>query len=230
LLRESDVQRNFVDAASYADEVVRAHDHAHPPKFSAWHYVDWPDRRKQYSESFCEPTCIIDELPDQLELAASSTDSDEKALALSWVIHLVGDLHQPLHVSDRKDRGGNDFNVTYRGSTECSDKHGNKVKNVELHKVWDDCLVFELQGDGTWQQLADKIRGDLATYRGHAAATGDVLDWATEAHGLAHRFAYDALKQGADLKDPYISKALPIVREQLLRAGVRLAKAIDEKL
>lgn len=228
LLRESDVQRGFVDAASYADEVVRNQDHAN--KFGPWHFVDWPDKRKQYSDSFCQPTCIIDELPDQVDTASSATDQDDKALALSWIIHLVGDVHQPLHVTDRGDRGGNEFHVKYRGRAECSDKHGNKVKNVELHKVWDDCLVFELQGDDTWQQLAEKIRGNLTTWRGHEAATGDVNAWAKEAHDLAHRFGYDSLKQGADVQDGYINKALPVVRNQLLRAGVRLAKLVDENL
>jgi hypothetical protein len=228
LMRESEVKRSFVDAASYADEVIRGEDHA--GKFNPWHFVDWSDKRKQYSDSFCDPTCIVDELPDQIEAASTETDTGDKALALSWVIHLVGDIHQPLHVSDRKDRGGNDFHVTYRGSAECADKHGEKVKKVELHKVWDDCLVFELQGDDTWQQLAETIRGGLTTYKGHPAASGEVVDWASESHALAHTFAYNGLKQGADLKDAYIKKALPVVRDQLLRAGSRLAKTIDEKL
>jgi nuclease S1 len=228
LLQQSDVKRNFVEAASYADEVIRGEDHA--GKFSPWHFVDWPDKRKKYNDSFCEPTCIIDELPDQIDAASTQTDQDDKALALSWVIHLVGDIHQPLHVSDRKDRGGNDFHVTYRGSSECSDKHGEKVKKVELHKVWDDCLVFELQGDDTWQQLAEKIRGNLTTYKGHPAASGEVQDWANESHALAHKVAYDGLKQGADLQDSYIKKALPLVRDQLLKAGIRLAKTVDENL
>jgi len=228
LMRESDVKRSFVEAASYADEVIRGQDHA--GKFSPWHFVDWPDKRKKYNESFCEPTCVIEQLPDQIEAASTETDQDDKALALSWVIHLVGDLHQPLHVSDRKDRGGNDFQVKYRGKTECGDKHGALVKKVELHKVWDDCLVFELQGDDTWQQLAEKIRGTLTTHKGHPAASGDVQDWANESHDLAHRFAYNGLKQGADLQDAYINKALPVVRDQLLKAGVRLAKVIDENL
>ena len=103
LLSNSDLDRGFVDAASYADEVIRERDHRHV--FSPWHFVDWPADTPAYSDSFCTPDCIVNELPKQIEAMRTSTDMEAKALAMSWVIHLMGDLHQPMHVTDRGDRG-----------------------------------------------------------------------------------------------------------------------------
>src|SRR5262249_24927379 len=76
-----------------------------------------------YSDSFCDPDCIPNELPKQIEVMRTSTDTEAKALAMSWVIHLMGDLHQPMHVTDRGDRGGNEFNVTYHGRTRCRESN-----------------------------------------------------------------------------------------------------------
>jgi hypothetical protein len=117
LLRNSDVGRGFVDAASYADEVIRTEDHRHV--FSPFHFVDWPIDASTLPDSVCAPSCLTKALPEQIDLMRTSTDTEAKALAMSWVIHLIGDLHQPLHVADRGDRGGNETKVTYHGRTSC---------------------------------------------------------------------------------------------------------------
>jgi hypothetical protein len=227
LLQGSDIREDFIDAASYPDEVIRNQDHS--GHFSPWHYVDWPDNAADYPSSVCMPDCIIQELPKQIELLKSS-DLQAKALALSWVIHLVGDLHQPLHVTERNgDRGGNEFKVRYRDRATC---HGGASEKrpvkVELHSVWDTCIVVELESGATPLEYADALRGSLTTYKGHSAATGDFMQWAKESHDLAVSTAYDGLKSGDDLEDSYISRASPVVQKQLLRAGVRLAKILDE--
>jgi nuclease S1 len=110
-----------------------------------------------------------------------SSDLQERALALSWVIHLVGDLHQPLHASDRNDRGGNEFKVRYRNRATCSggasEQHPVKV---ELHSVWDTCVVVELEAGAEPADFADALRGALTTWRGHPGAAGDIMQWAKE--------------------------------------------------
>jgi hypothetical protein len=227
LLQGSDVREDFIDAASYPDEVIRPEDHA--GRFAPWHYVDWPIDAADYSSSVCTPDCIIEELPKQIALL-KSPDLQAKALALAWVIHLVGDLHEPLHVAERdKDRGGNDFKVKYRNRATCSGGFSEKrPAKVELHSVWDTCLVVELESGATPSDFADALRGSLTTYRGHPAATGDLMQWAKESHELAISTAYGGLKGGDDLEDAYVERASPVVQQQLLRAGVRLAKILDE--
>jgi hypothetical protein len=181
LLRRSDVREGVIDAASYPDEVIRKHDHG--GHFSPWHYVNWPVDAAEYDEPVCRPDCILHELPKQIETLRSS-DLQAKALALSWVIHLVGDHHQPLHVADRfvdgrDDRGGNEFQVRYRNRATCSggasEEHPVKV---ELHSVWDTCAVVEIESGAEPTDFADTLRGTLTTYRGHPAATGDLMQWA----------------------------------------------------
>jgi nuclease S1 len=227
LLLNSDVGRGFVDAASYPDEVIRQQDHRHV--FSPWHFVDWPADAATYSDSFCGSSCITSALPKQIDVMRTATDTEAKALAMSWVIHLMGDLHQPLHVTDRGDRGGNEFNVTYHGRTSCreSNSSGTQAK-VELHSVWDGCLVFTLENGRTFDKLADDLRGNLTTYKGHPAASGTMMDWMKETHKAAIDTAYDGLSKGDDLAGVYIQHATPVVQQQLLNAGIRLAKIIDE--
>jgi hypothetical protein len=228
LLRESDLKRGFVDASGYPDDVIRSHDRAH--KFGRWHYVNWPDDQLDTAAQSCKKGCVITALPRQISVAKTSQDPNDKALALSWVIHLVGDLHQPLHVADRDgDEGGNKFPVTYRGKSECGPPSApREIEDVELHKVWDDCLVFTLEAGKNIQQTADEIRGVLTTYKGHPAAKGTIQSWAKEGHILAHTHAYADLQHDDDVKDEYINDALPVVKDQLLKAGIRLAKVIDE--
>ena len=72
-LNNSDVGRGFVDAASYADEVIRERDHS--GRFSPWHFVDWPADAAAYSDSFCSPDCIVNELPKQIAATAAGTNS-----------------------------------------------------------------------------------------------------------------------------------------------------------
>jgi nuclease S1 len=226
-LQRSDVKENFIDAASYPDEVIRAHDHA--GHFSSWHYVNWPVDAADFPNSACTPDCILQELPKQIDALRTTSDLEAKALALSWVIHLIGDLHQHLHIADRGDRGGNEFPVRYRNRATCnggtSERHPVKV---ELHSVWDTCLVVEIESGATPEDFADALRGTLTTYKGHVAATGSIMDWAKESHDLASSRVYDGLSKGEDLEDSYISKASPVVQRQLLNAGVRLAKVLDE--
>jgi len=227
LLRNSDVGRGFVDAASYADEVIRGQDHHHV--FSPWHFVDWPIDQAEFSDAFCGNACIIDQLPKNIEIIRTTTDMQGKALAISWVIHLIGDLHQPLHVADHNDRGGNEFKVTYHGRANCPESNSSNTRaKVELHSVWDSCLVFTLENGRTFDTLADDLRGNLTTYQGHAAASGTIMDWMRETHGAAIANAYGGLNNGDDLGDAYVGQALPIVQDQLLKAGIRLAKIIDE--
>ena len=72
-------------------------------------------------------TCLFDELAANLAILRQGKHDAAEAVALSWVIHLVGDLHQPLHV-EAKDVGGSFFPVTYRGSSACIG-----TSKVELH-------------------------------------------------------------------------------------------------
>jgi hypothetical protein len=220
------VNRSFIDASGYADDVLRA-----THEFDKWHYVDWPDDSDDSKDQKCQPVCVLRALTEQIGLAKTSTDLEIRALALSWIIHLIGDMHQPLHVAERdNDSGGNYFWVTYKGLNTCGAVPFVVSGQLPLHKVWDDCLVRTLAQGKSPQQVADELRGPLTTYQGHTWASGSRRSWAKEVHILARTSVYADLDQNDDIGDDYIKNALPVVRDQLLKAGIRLARAVDEAM
>jgi len=229
ILGQLEIDNNFVDAASYPDEFIREHDEGH--KFNRWHFANLRDD----NHTFVCGECLLKALPDNLAVVHAGKTDKPTAVAISWVIHLVGDLHQPLHMSGRLS-GGNDFHVTYRGKTECKNFDGKEAK-VELHSAWDDCLVEELASGKDPKEMARLILGNITTYKGRPEIKPDDsepwLAWADDSHALANSVAFDGLQDGADLEDAYIKgpgKALDVVQHQLLLAGIRLAFLLDQNL
>lgn len=229
ILGQLEMDNNFIDAASYPDEFIRDHDEGH--KFNRWHFANLRDD----GHTFICGECLLKALPDNLAIVHAGKKDKPTAVAISWVIHLVGDLHQPLHMSGRQG-GGNSFQVTYRGKAECKDFHGDD-RPVELHSAWDDCLVEELASGRDPKEMAKQILGNITTYKGRSEIKPDDsepwLAWADDSHALANSVAFDSLQNGADLEDGYIKgpgKALEVVQHQLLLAGIRLAFLLDQNL
>src|SRR5258708_22047004 len=96
-----------------------------------------------------------------------------------------------MHVTDRGDRGGNEFKVTYNGRTRCRESNSTGAEaKVELHGAWDSCLVFTLESGRTFDKLADDLRGNLTSYNGHPAASWTMIDWMNESHHAVIGTAY----------------------------------------
>ncbi len=138
--------------------------------------------------------------------------------ALKWVVHLVGDIHQPLHASDNADRGGN--GVLVRGA-------GN------LHAAWGVTIVQY----GATQKLLSQ---PLTTAQVAEWQKGDVTSWMVESHRLAETVVYGKLASGlvcnvvpqgrVEMGDGYFVAAAPVAVLQLQKAGVRLARVLNEAL
>jgi hypothetical protein len=214
ILGQLEKDNNFIDAASYPDEFIRDHDPARV--FNPWHFADLRDDGKQ----FVCGNCLFKALADNLAVIQAGKRDKSEAVAIAWVLHLVGDLNQPLHMADRL-LGGNNFHVTYRGQTQCKNFSGGNA-NVELHSAWDDCLVEELLGN-------------ISTYKGRSEIlpqnSQPWLAWGNGSHMLANSVAFDSLHDGDDLTDGYIKgngKALEVVQRQLLAGGIRLAFLLDQ--
>lgn len=137
--------------------------------------------------------------------------------ALKYIVHFIGDLHQPLHVSNDNDRGGNEIAVTFMG------------QQTNLHAVWDTGIIEPaVRGDerGYAIKLAQAITPDeRVQWTG-----GDPVLWANEGYRIAVSTIYNELPHSGNLPDYYETEALPIVNQQLQRAGVRLAKVLNEVL
>jgi hypothetical protein len=152
----------------------------------------------------------------------------DKREALFLLAHLVGDLHQPLHVADHQDRGGNALAV-FHGATQSPDN---------LHSYWDTRLVEKLGSDP--HRIGAALDAKIAGKDARRWSTGTPALWAQETFAQARDVAYvfngesfviDA--NGARtvrLDAAYEARALPVVREQLSKAGVRLAALLNEAL
>jgi hypothetical protein len=142
-------------------------------------------------------------------------------VALKFILHFVGDIHQPLHASDDHDAGGNRKRVTAAGS-----RPGN------LHHFWDTAFVERLGREP--REVARIIAADITDEQRRVWAKGTPSDWAMESFVLARDDAYGMLpKLGGEayvLDDRYISTADQDVRLQLQKAGVRLALTLSGAL
>jgi nuclease S1 len=157
------------------------------------------------------------------ELANPATDLEEQVAALKYVLHFVGDLHQPLHSSDDHDRGGNNKRVSATGF-----KAGN------LHHFWDTEFVDQL---GDAKTIASDLIGHITKDQQNqwqAGAPAD-WDWAKESFKMAKDDAYRQLPDpnphgGFRLSDDYVTTATNHVSLQFSKAGIRLTMILNQAL
>jgi hypothetical protein len=170
--------------------------------------------------------CVVDKVEEfETELAAPGTPDAERLLALKYLLHFVGDLHQPLHAADHQDRGGNCVSLSLGGS-----------RTVNLHSWWDTSVVVALGSDST--TLAARLAKQITPSERAAWEMGTPKAWATESYGVARTMAYtigsppgcssDAAP--LPLPDGYEDKAKAAAAIQIERAGVRLALLLNRAL
>lgn len=170
--------------------------------------------------------CVIEKINQFLPELRGDPASPQTLRALQMMLHLVGDLHQPLHAADDLDGGGNGKKITV--------PNGPEKKN--MHSYWD---VDAVQSIGsTPKAVADVVLKSLTATKRARWKTGSAKDWAKEAHHLAITSAYARLtgfsphsgKQEFIAKDDYAANAKAVAVQQIGRAGVRLAKILNDTL
>lgn len=218
------------EIANWADEI---RDQPWSRKYSQWHYDNAPLCDAAPREKFCpRGNCASGRLAQQLAIlqdrARSRRDRNE---ALKWVVHLAGDIHQPLHAADYQDRGGNAIAVIFFGQTE-----GGRGP-LNLHTIWDEQLVERLVAERGGE--AAIVAAPVALGDRIAWAAGSIGDWMLESNALARSVAYGGIPGfscGAPIAQPveigagYYAAAAPAIERQLRRAGVRLAALLNEAL
>jgi hypothetical protein len=202
-----------------------------------WHYVDLeikdPDLTKACYGRKPLPAdtpasigdknaCIVDKIAQfAAELAAPQTDAEERIFALKFLLHLVGDLHQPLHAADNGDAGGNGIKVTVEG-------FDHKIRD-NLHGFWDTQFV-EMLGRPP-AALAKTLLAQITPEQEAAWRQGSFDDWAFESFDIAYADVYGEPPLSKDapqtLDAAYVERAKRDVALQLSRAGVRLAAVLN---
>lgn len=235
LLRDNDDGRSLAAISMWADWVR----FRKLPETYNWHFVNIPLERERYdSGRDCRPErgrgdCIVAALGRMRDvLADRDRRKADRVEALKFVVHLAADLHQPLHVAERDgDQGATRVKLSWFGSRET---RGRRTYAWTLHAVWDDGLLEE-SGRSTAQTVV-QLNAWLAQQDAQALAAGSIVDWALEAHRVAREQAYrDAdgrgiPARGARLGQAYYDARIAAADQQLARAGVRLARLLNEAL
>ena len=213
---------SLASVASWADDVRTAR-----PGSYNWHFVDIPVAESAYNAANeCAANaagdCVLAELDRLTHELRCAPDGVERAEALRFAVHFIGDLHQPLHTVAEA-RGGNDIAVTV-------DIHGLTCARCtpapnNLHAVWDTTLIDRSVYD--WGAYVDRLEtGWLLSDEARSAHTGGPLDWALDSHAQAQRIWALTPADGV-LNDAYYAQAQPILDRQLGLGGIHLADYLN---
>jgi hypothetical protein len=201
---------SLVSISTYGDEVKSN------PKYKAlrpWHYINLP-LDESYANAKKNPKgdvvmaikkCIA-KVKDQNE------HKNERAFYLKLLVHFIGDLHQPMHVGRKEDRGGNSIRLQWFGKTS------------NLHSLWDSHLIdshgmnaTQLLGD--LEELSPKLIKEIQNQ--------SLEQWVNESQALA-KIIYENTPSNSKLGEEYQSRYLPLLKIQLQRGGLRLAAQLNE--
>lgn len=247
----------IAEVSTWADDVRGAPPPLGRPETAPWHFIDIPRGVSEGSaKRFCPADgCVVSAIESERRVLANGrVGTHRRAEALMFVIHLVADLHQPLHTATNHDRGGNCVPVDFFRRVARPDQHaGHGTWHPNLHRVWDTDILERAMGPVPIVAYAARLdTGFSAEFA--AWQSGTVEEWAWETHRLAETVAYGRLpeplpvvsgdvarcdEQGTDtrwrryrlrLGSPYQNVAADTLDRQLARAGVRLARVLNRAL
>ncbi|CAN5406972.1 S1/P1 nuclease [soil metagenome] len=214
-----DVDISDAEIASWADQIRRERRATAP-----WHYVNIPvdaaafdaKRDGKNGENIINKIVAFEKF-----LADTTAPKRDRTDALKFLVHFVGDLHQPLHCVDRNgDKGGNGRLVFF----------GERKKAVSLHQTWDSLILLRHKGKTRVLDYADALNTKITNEQAIEWIKGTPEDWANQSHRIAVSSVYrDVPADGPPpkLTDEYIEKSGEVIDEQLAMAGVRLAAMLN---
>jgi hypothetical protein len=233
LLTDFSMESNhsFVESAVWADDNKGIAWSA----FNGWHFVDTPvidpDFKGETEYEAMNATWALYEMRKTLRNKNTPKFNSDLALSFAWryLIHLAGDIHQPLHASSyysakfpNGDRGGNSFKISFP-----EDK---QVKN--LHALWDACVgqygsIYAPTTETQYEYLSLVAANLTAEYpRSKVAARVSILDeriWADESNQIAQDYVYNGITPDSTPSEEYLKRGRTMIDEQLAVAGYRLA-------
>ncbi|WP_127845054.1 S1/P1 nuclease [Psychroflexus aestuariivivens] len=196
--------------STYADEIKSDDKY---DQFKPWHYANVPFDKK-YSE--VEKNLngdVVQGIQTCIEkLKSETTSAEDQAFYLKMLVHLVGDMHQPLHFGLEEDRGANDFKVSWFG------------ESTNLHRVWDSHMIESYKM--SYSELSKNLPV-LGQTEIKLITKGDLLDWVADNRELTKK-VYDSASQNDYLGYRYMYDWFDVLKLQLHKSGIRLAKILNE--
>lgn len=197
---------SLASVATWADQAKNG---AEWGRTASWHYID-QESPKSDVKALTEPTDVRDAISFCKEKLESGISDSEKLTWLKFLVHFVGDLHQPMHVGNPEDRGGNLTKITYKG------------KKVNLHALWDSVFIDEQKLDVN-SYVEKLVRQSRPRKVLNETFNADVV---IEENLNLRNFLY-SFKAG-NIDTQYSTKALEVTEERLWTGGVRLASLLNE--
>jgi S1/P1 Nuclease len=226
--------KDFVNAAHWADDL---RPFAEFDNFKALHFIDQPFATDSTPLPVTPPDNVVKALEDNVNILKTSSDKNAQAQALRFIIHFVGDIHQPLHCATRVDnahpegdRGGNLVSIKIPGTN-------GTLKTTNLHSYWDGGIgSFPPTGANFKPPALSLIPAAAAKARAGNPATDPNIKlddpfnftaWAAESLTLAQDVAYKGMTNGAKPTAAYNSASLKVVRKRVAWGGYRLAALLN---
>jgi|WetSurMetagenome_2_1015567.scaffolds.fasta_scaffold207027_2 nuclease S1 len=205
----------LADIANWADEQREIAGTA------TWHYVNVPIRESRYDRRYCPGQgCVVSKIEDFRHILEDpAAGKAQKQLALRYLVHFIADLHQPLHVGDDSDKGGNLLQVRF------FDEGSN------LHSVWDSQIInrhTENENVWVWELTFVANPKSVAEW-----SKGNPEGWATESVILSKTVrrvpgSLALIKPGARIGSEYYKASLTTIQRQLAKAGIRTAWVLNQ--
>jgi hypothetical protein len=222
---EADPAHRTLDhAADWADMVLRP-DHLEHEQYRhirPYHYVNIPRNARTFDKrrDCRDGRCVVAAINLYRAVLRGGPAPRRRLMALKLLIHLIADVHQPLHVGYKDDRGGNKVEIDFF-----------KEKS-NLHEVWDTLLLRRDGATGNRvKSYADKLFERIQPRVASAwNVAGDPTAWVNETRLLLDSHVYGLLPSDQRLTDGYVRACIPVVQTQLQKAGVRLAALLNEVL
>ena len=198
--------------ASWADEVRRTRKETEP-----WHFIDIEISSPGLDMKRDCPAagCVISKIEQfRSQWRDARLSPEQRREALLFLVHFVGDMHQPLHCSDNHDKGGNETAVEFEGT------------RMNLHRLWDSGLLDHMPPE---DQLFAMLEKAITPAQKAEWPRGSVENWAQESFETARRVVYRELPKTAGRpREAYERTAEPVVELQLEKAATRLAAILNE--
>lgn len=211
-------EKTFVDACVWADEV-----RSDRPETYNYHFINIPagasgmDMARDCSApKRCAPWAIVH---FGRVLGDAKADRQARTEALKWILHFVGDLHQPLHAGRPGDLGGNRVFVDFFGD------RGNDERRNNLHSVWDSQMLR--RASMRWPGASNYLFRQIAQDEAKGWETLNVTDWANESFRIDEEFVYAKVDADGRIRNAYFRPAIGIIEAQIMKGGVRLAHLIN---
>ncbi|WP_345274714.1 S1/P1 nuclease [Flaviramulus aquimarinus] len=203
-------RKSLAFVSTFADEIKSDKRYN---KYYSWHYINMPlDKNYEDSKKNSKGDLVTGIEYCKSVITDKKASDEDKAFYLKLLIHLIGDLHQPMHIGLLEDKGGNDFKVQWF------------YKDSNLHRVWDTEMINEF--DMSYNELAENA-DVLSNKQIKSIREGSIIDWVNETHQLTKK-VYASAEPDENLRYRYSYDHFKTVRSQLQIAGIRLAKVLNE--